>query len=299
MKNSLRFAVFTLAVLSFSVPSFALDFLLGAKAGYFVWRPYFQEMSGSGIDEIETGRGVLYGPAFSVIINEDISFSMVALFGTQSTYWDNDATVKIFGPEEIVSTGTFYSEIQRVDVDSALSYRLSGLFKVFIGYKYQYTETTMRGTFLMTNAAGEEYVRVGDVLLEIPAHGPAIGVGFSHTIGASFFVSCNLSAMYLFSKHNFERDEWLQYRATGAGQIEYQTVLEGSGNSFETRQVGFNIEPSFGLAVGDVIATLGIRFQWVRMQFIDDPVMNNHQFAPDGWMNDYLYGVFIGAMYRL
>ena len=93
-------------------------FSRGAKTGYFVWQPYFKDMKGSGVEELETGSGVLYGPTLGVILTDDISFSAVALYGTQSTYWDNENTVKPFGPQTIISTGNFYGEIDRVDLDS-------------------------------------------------------------------------------------------------------------------------------------------------------------------------------------
>ena len=39
-------------------------------------------------------------------------------------------------------TGSFTLDIDRIDIDSALSYRLTENFKVFAGYKYQDYEVT-------------------------------------------------------------------------------------------------------------------------------------------------------------
>ena len=46
-----------------------------------------------------------------------------------------------------------------------------------------------------------------------------------------------------------------------------------------------------------IIPTLGLRFQWLSTQFIDEPVMMGTQFAPKGWMNDYLLGVFLSVIH--
>ncbi len=281
MKRSVLLVIASLLVAGCAVPAFAVDFLVGAKTGYYVWEPYFKDMKESGVEELETGSGVLYGPTIGVLLTDDLSFSAVALYGTQSTYWKNDRTPKIFGTNSITSTGTFYSEITRVDVDSALSYRLAEKFKLFVGYKYQYTETTIRGTFI-SEQPGSAYVQVGDVLMEVPSHGPALGVGYSDTIGSNFFVSCNLSGLYMFSRHKFTRNRWDSYELDAVSIVDINT-METNGIGFDTRQIGLNVEPSVGMSVGDVVATLGVRFQWVRIQFIDEPVI----------------GVFVGAMYKL
>lgn len=302
MKRRVLTFVVSLMVAGFAVPAFAVDFLVGAKTGYYVWQPYFKDMKGSGVEELETGSGVLYGPTLGVILTDDISFSAVALYGTQSTYWDNENTVKPFGPQTIISTGNFYSEIRRVDLDSAFSYRVSESFKVFLGYKYQYTETTVRGSFLSTDPAlpNNDRFQVLDAVIQVPAHGPALGIGYSRTIESNFFISMNLSGLYLFSRHKFAEDQIKTYEVTGAAQIDLQSTNEGAtGRTYATQQMGLNAEPAVGIVVGNVVATLGVRFQWVRIRFIDKPMIDTVQFGPTGWMNDYLYGVFVGAMYRL
>lgn len=293
--------VLIILILLVSSYSFAMDFLVGAKAGYFVWVPYFQEMNGSGIEELETGSGVLYGPAASVIITDDISFSGVMLYGKQSTYWKNDQTPKVFGTQSIVSTGTFYSEIQRVDVDSVLSYRLAEQVKLFVGYKYQYTEIKIRGTFMESNdgdISNYEAVQVGDVTMEVPSHGPALGIGYSIALSQNFFATVNLSGLYMFSKQKYVKNRWVTYEDSGSVLV-VSHIMEASGIEFDTKQLGINIEPSAGIMIGDIVTTLGLRIQWMRTKFVDEPVIGTKHFAPSGWMDDYLYGLFISVIYKL
>ena len=91
------------------------------------------------------------------------------------------------------------------------------------------------------------------------------------------------------------------YAASGPpSQIGPPVTNEGAtGRTYATRQMGLNAEPAVGIVIGNVVATLGVRFQWVRIRFIDKPMIDTVQFGPTSWMNDYLYGVFVGAMYRL
>ena len=112
-----------------------------------------------------------------MIFNEAFTFSSTVLYGRQSTYWSNDDLEKEWGGTKI-SNGTFFAETNRIDVDSALSYRLSRLFKVFAGYKYQYTESKLKATQLMEDpSTTEEQLGRTDAVVKITSHGPALGVG--------------------------------------------------------------------------------------------------------------------------
>lgn len=284
----------------FSSHLFAMDYIVGAKAGYFVWQPYFQEMKGSGIEEVKDGNGMLYGPVASIIFTPDISFSAVFLTGKQTTQWHDEDKHKTWAGNKIISTGNFYTDILRYDFDSALSYRILDRFKVFLGYKYQYTETTLKGEFrsyLIDH--DEDRVNEGDVKFNIPSHGPGLGVGYS-IAGNIFFATANLSAIYMFSKFNFEKNMWVEYTPQG-DELVNDGTMNAEKSSYDTRQVGLNFEPSVGLRVENVVVTLGFRLQWMRTQFVDDPVVEDgdggHQFAPKSWMNDYLYGAVVGFMY--
>jgi len=87
MKRTVVTILAALVVFTLS-PVFALDFMVGAKSGYYVWVPYFRDMKGSGIEDIDSGSGVLYGPVVSVLITPDLSLSVAGLFGSQFTLQD-------------------------------------------------------------------------------------------------------------------------------------------------------------------------------------------------------------------
>jgi len=270
-------------------PAFSIDFIVGARGGYFVWKPYFQEMEGSGVENVDDGTGALYGPALSIIFNDDFTFSSTALFGVQSTYWIDDDISKAWGPDTIQSTGTFFGETNRVDLDSALSYRISHNIKVFFGYKYQYTETELKGTFLADDI---DELYVIDVLVKCPSHGPALGVGYSQAMGTNFFVSTNFSGLFMFSKYNYAKDSGKIYNVNGA-EINQSSSYDEGGTIFDMKNIGLNVEPTIGMNIGGIVSTLGLRFQWMATKFDDPPI-----WAPNNWMNDFLYGVFVGALYQ-
>jgi hypothetical protein len=279
-----------------ATPLFALDFILGAKAGYYVWIPYFKEMKGSGVEEIDRGAGILYGPIVSVLFTPDLSFSVALLTGRQSAYWSNMNTEKTFGGEDITSTGTFYAYMLRTDVDSALSYRVSERFKIIAGYKYQHVRTYLKATFREVRTDGE-YLAQGDVRILTPSHGPALGLGFTQPLGDVFFAAVNLSGLYMWSKLDFERNQWDGYIPDGVKSFEF-SPSQVQTKTLETRQIGLNLEPSFGANIQkNFLFTLGFRFQWVQTEFVDDPVIGGVKIAPDGWISDYIYGVFVSAMY--
>jgi hypothetical protein len=273
-------------------PASAVDFIVGAKTGYYVWVPYFTDMKGGGLEDIDQGSGVLYGPVFSILITPDISFSLAGLTGTQSTNWSSNNEIKDWWEPGETINATYYVNIRRTDIDSALSYRLSENFKVFLGYKYQQNETRLRATVREEWTTGEDKIREGKVIIELPSHGPALGVGYSLSLGGGYFVASNLSLLYMWSEFDLKENRWDEYIPTDSDEL---TPIPGNAlwPAYDTEQVGINFEPSIGVKVGErAIYTLGFRFQWIRTRFVDDA-----PFAPSGWMNDYIYGAFVSVLF--
>jgi hypothetical protein len=274
-------------------PAAAMDFIVGAKSGYYVWVPYFTDMKGGGIEDIDQGSGVLYGPVFSILITPDISFSLAGLTGLQSTYWNSNDEMKDWQDKPSRVNGTYYVNIRRTDIDSALSYRLSENFKVFLGYKYQQIETKLRATVRAeVLATGVQTLYEGKVDIELPSHGPALGVGYSLSLGDGYFVASNLSLLYMWSEFDAKENRWDVYQPD---TVTYFNFFDGNYPlpSYDTEQVGINFEPSIGVKAGErAIYTLGFRFQWIRTRFVDDA-----PFAPSGWMNDYIYGAFVSVLF--
>jgi hypothetical protein len=299
-KLSLVIAACALALV-IAIPSYAGTVMLGAKGGNFYWVPYFKEMDGSGLEYIKSGEGNLYGPVFSATMGESFTFSLTGLFGSQRTEWNDNGDKKTFGGNTFYSTGSNYMSVNRIDVDSVLSYQLTGSLKVFAGVKYQRTKMTYTATMMANDPVGsttDDYVMTGEALFTVPAYGPALGIGYSAALTEGFFFAANVSV--LFMRSNIElSSHWKDYRAgtvTG-GEFDAPGIMDAT-QKYKMQHLGLNVEPSVGAKMGEhVIASIGIRFQWMMNKFVDKPEMGGQTFAPSAWMSDYLLGAFVSVLY--
>lgn len=290
----------------FTFSAAAMEFIAGVKGGYFEWKPYIQDMKGSGIEDIETGSGALYGPVFSLLITRELSLSVAALYGNQSAFWSNNNDYKQFGPQYVTATGTYYADITRLDIDSALSYAIFDNFKLIAGYKYQKIECDISLTVVTIDSTyNYSSTLYEDVLVKTPSQGPAFGFGYTLPVGSNIFCAINLTGLYMWGSYELAEDLFRQYRPVDDNLIADpdQDMAEGLP-SWKIRQYGFNMEPTFGANIQEhLIMTLGLRLQLMRVQFVDKPEVGGGgggdtvQIAPDGWMNDYLYGVFASILY--
>jgi hypothetical protein len=284
------FSLFLLAV--FSAPAGAVEFVAGAKGGYFLWKPYFEDIGGF-FEGIDRGNGVLYGPAVSVIFTEDISLSVVGFTGLQTTFWSMD--FKEEGSPDDVRAATYTWESDRYDIDAALSYSLMPSLKVFAGYKYQYIVSTMRYTEVRVDSSGQMGEIYHDKMtLEAMSNGPALGVGYSLLFGKGFFTAVNLSGLYMQGYFKMDPDFAYGYNSS-TNEFDLRSESETKVN---VRQLGTNIEPSVGYMTegSKLIFTLGLRFQWLNTELYDLTDDQKQNFGTET-MNDYLYGVFVSVLY--
>ncbi len=276
------------AVFSITLETKAADYMIGVRSGYYAWEPYLKDIGGSGMSDMEWGTGILYGPVFSIMFTEDLTLSLASLVGKQSTHWQS--TFSDFSSTEKV-TGNYYFEVFRADVDSALVYRLSSNFKIFAGYKYQYMEIKYAYTEVRTdlsNILQEVNVSTGKPE-KSPFHGPALGIGLSQTLTEYYFVTANLSGLYMTGTTDFSGE---RYSAYTPGFDLHDSSSESM--KFRMRQMGVNFEPAIGMNPGNnlPIVTLGFRYQRSWVQYNGDSSEMS-----DKWLNDTLMGVFVTFVY--
>ena len=275
--------------LSFTSNSKAMEYMVGAKSGYYAWQPFLKDIGASGMSDIGWGTGILYGPIASIIFTPDISFSLAGLTGKQSTHWQSFNSD--FSSSQRV-TGNYYFETMRADLDSALSYRLTENFKIFAGYKYQYLKVTYRYTEVRTNiwtGAIEEIDVVRMDNMKTPLHGPALGLGLSLPLGMKYFLTVNLSGIYIQGKSEFKNK---MYYSDGNSAFILQNDTSSKN---KMRQTGLNFEPAIGFSAGEglPIITLGFRYQRFWVKFVDatgDPL-------PKKTLHDTLIGGFVSAVF--
>ncbi|HOP64281.1 MAG TPA: hypothetical protein PK358_11630 [Spirochaetota bacterium] len=204
----------------------AAEYLIGVRGGYFIWDPWLKDLT-SMFEEMETGSGALYGPVASVLLTEDLSFSLSGLFGTQTGE----------GIAEDIPGGGEYQTLKysfntfRMDIDAALSYRVMENFKIFAGYKYWYNKIEYSAMDYRTDAPGAggaiTAVYQEDVDITQPFHGPAAGIGMSMPIGSSgYFFAANLSCLYMWGKMDMDSEPREQYYSGGGWTYDTSDPME-------------------------------------------------------------------------
>lgn len=277
-------------ILLFSVNLFAMDFMIGAKGGYYVWRPFFRELDAAFMNDIEDGQGALYGPIFSLIITPDISISAAVLTGKQSAHWYSPNQ---YDPDlDLKKSGTYFVDTKRTDYDSAISYRIIRNLKIFVGYKYH----DIKSKFTYTERRygdNEKVVHEQELNIKTPSHGPALGIGLSFPIG-NYFIAANISGLYMKGELEVKGDMY-SYQINPEEDFEDPALGEPYKESSDIKQLGFNFEPTIGFKAGSnfPIVTLGFRYQLLRTKFLDD-----FEVAPEdgGYINDHLYGAFVSVI---
>ncbi|MBN2040626.1 MAG: hypothetical protein JW864_11310 [Spirochaetes bacterium] len=294
----IRKTIFTLLLTAvFSMPVYALDVIVGAKGGYFIWKPYFEDIGGF-FEPIDQGTGVLYGPAASIIFSRDISLSIVGLTGKQSTYWSLDFEQEGNDSDD-VRAATYTWESKRYDIDSALSYRVLPYLKAFIGYKYQNISSRMRYTEVRVDSTGQlREIYHDNAEAETMSHGPAFGLGYSLLFSQGFFTTINASGLYMTGNfHMKPATRYDYYFDENDPTTTFVTHLDPD-NKVDIRQIGTNVEPSIGYMPDGsrLIFTLGFRYQWLSTKFKGLTEQEKQDMGTQT-MHDYLYGVFVSVLY--
>jgi len=277
---------------AFSFPVFSMEYVAGARGGYFIWDSWLQEIHPI-FESMDKGSGVLYGPVGSILITQDLYFSVSGLFGKQST---SGTSENILYASQYRTT-KYSFETFRMDIDSALSYRFTEYTKIFAGYKYWDLKTKANFMDFRYNTSDAlEQVSYYEMEITQKLHGPAIGFGLSMPLGnKGFFAAANISGIYMFGKIKFDIDRIKQYQTPGWAN----TTGSGINNKFDLRSYGFNFEPSIGLNAGQglPIFTLGLRYQLTKYKISEDiPQLSG---IDRKWFVDQIYGVFVGVLYSI
>jgi hypothetical protein len=275
-----------------AVPLMGADYIIGAKGGYFVWRPFLCDIPGGGFSTLESGTGALAGPVLGIAFTEDITLSVSGLFGQQTAQWNMGNTFnEKYGEYE---STTSYMQEQRYDIDTALSYQIIPGMRIFIGYKYQFLEVEWISSERQAGNATSMSVAEDEVVFKIPLQGIAIGGSYTAPISDLYFFSMTLSGIFMRGKFKYSSHE-IKYRTYES------TAITGTPNdesaTYDMQQIGLNFEPAIGIRTGGPIITLGLRYQLLRAQFYNQEASNDG--PSDNWMNDHLYGVFMSVMFVL
>ncbi|TAL39780.1 MAG: hypothetical protein EPN93_00615 [Spirochaetes bacterium] len=273
---------------------YALDLILGARGGYFLWDPLIKDIGPEQFNDMGMGDGAMYGPLASLLFTPELSFSLSGLYGSQKA--EDTSYDKPHDPGTARTT-KFTFTTKRIDIDSAFIYRLTESFKVFAGYKL-YSLNSKFSQIEINLATPDNFnsVYVEDLNINQLFHGPGLGVGYSLPFGRNYFFAANLSAIYMWGDFEMNPQKRYSYNTVGAPRNN-----QGVEKFTSPMQLyGFNFEPTVGIMPGEglPIVTLGLRIQMNRIRFVGLSAAEASDIT-SGWMDDRLYGIFVSVMYTL
>jgi len=290
MKKFVLMTCIVCTILTLPSLSHGAEYMAGVRAGYFAWQPFMKEVGGSGMSDITWGNGVLYGPIFSILFTDNLSLSVSALLGKQSTHWQSNFS---YFDSDTRVTGNYYFESFRADVDSALSYSLSQYIKVFAGYKYQYLNMDYKYTELRTDLLNEiDEVYVDSINISANKfHGPALGVGFTYPMTDVYFFSMNVSGLYMTGDIEFKDEGYDNDNLSGSRILNPKAIAKFE---YPVRQIGVNVEPVIGMNPGNnlPIITVGVRYQRSRFKINETDDAFEYK-----WLDDTIVGAFVSIVF--
>jgi len=262
------------------------DYMVGVKAGYYGWSPFYSEIGVPGFSDIGWGSGVLAGPILSVILTPEISVSLSGLAGKQSAAWQSLFQETDYGA---LRSGNYSFDVVRGDFDFVISYRVAEKFRLLAGYKYLHMLVNIESTDVETKEPAELFAGVRSMDFLNYFHGPAIGVGYSHAFSQYYFTTLTLSGVYMWGM--FKHEKMKNYPFPDNGEPD-----GGKFSATSMRQIGINIEPSIGMNPGNglPIVMLGVRYQRFWVEFTDE---TDELPKPGNWFKDTLIGIFFSAVY--
>jgi len=289
----------------------AVEAMLGAKVWYVAWNPYLKDVGEKvapweGWQYIEGGSGMMYGPSASLLLSDRLTFSVSYLYGVLGARYDTnfiesngDTNLKV----EYHFTG--YARTVRHDLDTALSYSLSRNFKLFAGFKYQplTMKVNKRGGFWdlndITGAREPDefyYIDSNELTFKQRNYAPGVGLGYTHAVSDTFTLTVNVSFIYFFGTFDIDTGDTYYYPANiPPGDFVTPEVNPGSSFSFDSSGIGLNAEPGIVVLLNEkTVLSLGFRFQYVRMT-----IRNAEGLDDTEGLNDYVYGAYLAALYRL
>jgi hypothetical protein len=273
MGRSITFLLMFIIILS--APVFAVDYLVGAKASYVVWRPMLKDMGKDlpwmGWEYFGNGKGFMYGGNAGVILTDEISISVSYLYGDLFSNFDKRWTAPEGGPSGNLNEydQTAKAEITRHDLDTAVSYGLNSSFKLFAGFKYQPVTIKVKQSGARWGlSGGGDSVSKSMITIEENNYAPALGIGYSLPLTDSIAFMINLSFLYLWGTVDVDSHNE-NYTAKVGGTIDKYPSTGGGPSDmtikFDNKGYGFNVEPSFLFIMKDnIMILLGARVQYVN-----------------------------------
>ncbi|MBN2041919.1 MAG: hypothetical protein JW864_17925 [Spirochaetes bacterium] len=273
--------------------SFSMEIIAGPRIWYVTWKPWLSDAGQTaadryfGLSNIEMGGGWMYGGSAAVRITNDISISASYLYGTLASDFGISDRGNISGDDiEFEQRGN--TEINRHDIDLAVSYSISSMFKIFAGYKYQPVSAKLKssGADYNYNVSAGNY---NTTLMEMDStnQSPAAGAGLVLQFADKFLFSANLSALYMFGSMDYKHTRNYYEDADLSDAPDTEKVT----GEMDLHGWGFNFEPSAVASLTDhFFFVLGFRYQMVVMEGEYKGDSGTIHYSD---MYDHVYGLYL------
>ncbi len=278
---------------SFPIRLSAADYIIGAKVWYTYWNPYLKDMAKlakeEGWQDIDGGTGMMYGPSAAIMITERLSVSVSYLYGMLNAHYESEFT---YNNRDYDYSGK--AETKRHDLDCALSYVVTGSFKLFAGFKYQPLTMDVEKNGAQWDIAPNSgrFVK-SDLTIDQKGYAPGIGVGYSYSISNFLAFTANLSCIYFVGTIEIKQTS-IWYEVGTWDVVNGPLIMEAEAG---VSGWGINIEPGFVLIAGEnIFVQIGFRYQQVWIDAEADVGGTTEEITG---LKDYLYGGYLSVLYKL
>lgn len=248
----------------------------------------FTDTTATSSGDTKTGHGYLAGPIFNYqtdnrLWSVSISFMIMNSFKQEGTI--NSQYTSTYVPMAPLKVhGSFTAdqviELERKEIDCAVTRSCYRFIKLFAGYKYLSMDTNF--SYYVTSFAtygppvGYEY----DIYsISLKVHAPSIGAGVMLPLTDNLFTGIQLGVLYIIPD--------AYYTITTYGVM----TTEKSNLNFENT-FGFNGEASLSYLIGSsIIIQAGYRYQSIKLKTDDTRLALNE------W--DTFHGVTASVMYMI
>jgi hypothetical protein len=270
--------------LTVSATSNAGTLMLGVKGWYTWWDSAIGDFTTKAADasieeffgdfglsadlrsDTDQGDGILAGPLLSYQTDDGLWSMSLAWMGYGSFSQDADLMATVDGNDY---SAAYDLDLDRSEIDFAISRNVSERFKVFLGYKHQ----KMEYKYKLSEAAGEQDIYKAEATMTIPT----VGIGYVHPLSDTMVIGIQGGLLLVNGNMGYKEMLW---PGEGYGGYDY----------FDTT-VGFNGELSLSYMIKQkVILQAGYRYQTMKLK----ADFNAGEKLDD---TDTVHGVVVSAVY--
>lgn len=232
------------------------------SAGVYTWYSWW-DLAEDENCKSELDPEPLYGPALSVGFTNDLSLTFVFLYGKFDVKETDYSEYYASGGTEPIEYYNY--EMNRIDSDIALNYKLNSYLKIYLGAKYTSYSYEMGADDNSVGMTAE---------IDFAVFGPGAGISVTLPLGNNFYFIGNLGGFYLWG------EEERSFSVSGTEKSDCKNYGLNTGIS-----VAYYIEPA------STTISLGGRYQHIKTW------VEGSEGESDQKDTEKFYGITLSATY--